>query len=171
METAQQESHMPETHKRNPSQESMFALNISTTPARIMSSTAPQQQMKEHTIVHFDLPASNPEKLSQFYSSLFGWQFTKYGDQPYWLIATKDAKNPTQESMGGMYKREDQPEHGVINYFLVKNIDESIAKAKSLGARVISEKTEIPQVGWSAALKDPENNTFAFFQANLNPQM
>ena len=138
-----------------------------------MSSTAPQQQMKEHTLVHFDLPASDPTKLSKFYSSLFGWKFTNYGTggQEYWLIATKDAKDPMQDSMGGMYKREDQPNHGIINYFLVKNIDESLAKAKSLGAKVISEKVEIPQVGWSAALKDPENNTFAFFQAAAAPRM
>ncbi len=130
--------------------------------------------MKEHTIVHFDLAASNPSKLSQFYSSLFGWKFTNYGTgggPEYWLIATKDAKDPMAESMGGMYKREDQPDHGIINYFLVKNIDESITKAKSLGAKVISEKVEIPQVGWSAALKDPENNTFAFFQASPNSRM
>ncbi len=129
--------------------------------------------MKEHALVHFDLPASNPAKLQQFYSSLFGWKFTNYGTegQEYWLIATKDAKDPTQESMGGMYKREDMPDHGIINYFLVKNIDESINQAKKLGAKVISEKVEIPQVGWSATLKDPENNTFAFFQAAAAPRM
>ena len=129
--------------------------------------------MKEHTLVHFDLPASNPEKLSKFYSSLFGWKFTKYGDpsQSYYLIATKDAKDPMMESFGGMYKREDMPEHGIINYFLVKNIDASVANAKKLGAKVIQEKVEIPQVGWSATLKDPENNTFAFFQAAQNSRM
>ncbi len=76
-----------------------------------------------------------------------------------------------QESMGGMYKREDMPEQGITNYFLVKNIDESITKAKNLGAKVLSEKVEIPQVGWSATLKDPENNTFAFFQASPTSRM
>ncbi len=135
-----------------------------------MSSTAPQQQMKEHTLVHFDLPASNPEELSQFYKNLFGWQFTKFGDQQYWLIAPKDAKEP-MEGIGGMFKREDAPEQGITNYFLVKNIDESVAKAKSLGAKVIQEKVEIPQVGWSATLKDPENNTFAFFQTSPTSRM
>ncbi len=122
--------------------------------------------MREHTIVHFDLPASNPARLSQFYASLFGWEFNKDPNMEYWLISTKGTKNPMEGSIGGMYKREEMPEHGIINYFLVKNIDESIAKAKELGARIITDKVEIPQVGWSATLKDPENNTFAFFQAN-----
>ncbi len=139
-----------------------------------MSSSAVEQrqQPKEHTLVHFDLPASNPAKLTQFYSSLFGWKFTDLSrEQGYWLISPNDAKDPMQESIGGMYKREDMPDQGIINYFLVKNIDESINNAKKLGAKVVSEKVEIPQVGWSATLKDPENNTFAFFQAAQNSRM
>ncbi|SRR5712692_8780318 len=137
-----------------------------------MSSSAVEQrqQPKEHTLVHFDIPASDPAKLSKFYSNLFGWQFTKFEGQEYWLVATKDAKDPMQDAMGGMYKREG-PSSAIINYFNVKNIDQAVNNAKNLGAKVVTEKTEIPMVGWSAVLTDPENNVFAFFQAAQNSRM
>ena len=32
----------------------------------------------DRTIVHFEIPASDRAKLSQFYSKLFGWTFEKW---------------------------------------------------------------------------------------------
>jgi predicted enzyme related to lactoylglutathione lyase len=41
-------------------------------------------------VVHFEIHASEPQKLIDFYSKLLGWQFQDYGggDQPYWVIDT-----------------------------------------------------------------------------------
>ena len=41
-------------------------------------------------VVHFEIHASEPQKLVDFYTQLFGWTFTNYGggDQPYWVIDT-----------------------------------------------------------------------------------
>ena len=41
-------------------------------------------------VVHFEIHASVPQKLIDFYSRLLGWQFQNYGggDQPYWVIDT-----------------------------------------------------------------------------------
>ena len=40
-------------------------------------------------VIHFEIPASDPEKSVAFYSSVFGWAFQKWeGPQPYWLIDT-----------------------------------------------------------------------------------
>ena len=48
----------------------------------------------DRTVVHFEIPANNPEKLSGFYKNLFGWKFEKMslgeGEQgDYWMIETK----------------------------------------------------------------------------------
>ena len=79
----------------------------------------------------------------------------------YWLISHKDAG--PNETMGGLYKRT-MGEIGLVNYFSVVNIDQSLAKAASLGANVVRGKQEIPNIGWFAILQDPDNNTFALFQ-------
>ena len=85
------------------------------------------------------------------------------GDMDYWLISHKDA--PENETMGGLYKKM-MGETGFVNYFSVVNIDQSLAKATDLGAKVVRGKEEIPNIGWFAILQDPDNNTFAFFQSS-----
>jgi uncharacterized protein len=130
------------------------------------ATTTTRPQPKAHTMVHFEIPVNDPAKLSNFYEQLFGWTFNKMpgGDMDYWLIAHKDAGE--NETMGGLYKRT-MGETGFINYFSVVNIDQSLAKATSLGATVVKGKQEIPGIGHFAIVQDPDNNTFAFFQAKM----
>ena len=39
-------------------------------------------------VVHFEIHASEPQRLVDFYSGLLGWKFTQFGDIPYWTIET-----------------------------------------------------------------------------------
>ena len=129
------------------------------------ATTTTRPQPKAHTLVHFEIPVNDPAKLSNFYEQLFGWKFNKMpgsGEMDYWLISHKDADE--NETMGGLYKRV-MGEIGFVNYFSVVNIDQSLAKATSLGATVVKGKQEIPGIGHFAILQDPDNNTFAFFQS------
>jgi len=127
------------------------------------ATTTTRPQPKEHTLVHFEIPADSPEKVAQFYEQLFGWKFNKMpgGDMDYWLISHKDAGE--NETMGGLYKKT-MGEAGFLNYFSVVNIDQALAKATDLGAKLVKGKQEIPNVGWFAILQDPDNNGFALFQ-------
>jgi predicted enzyme related to lactoylglutathione lyase len=46
-------------------------------------------------IVHFDLPADDPNRAQKFYSEVFGWKFAKWdGPMEYWMITTGDEKEP-----------------------------------------------------------------------------
>lgn len=40
----------------------------------------------------------------------------------------------------------------------VENLDAAIAKATSLGAGILSEKSPVPHVGWSAQVTDLDGN-------------
>jgi predicted enzyme related to lactoylglutathione lyase len=45
--------------------------------------------MADHTIVHFEIPADDVEKLRKFYSDLFGWKIEKTpSPMEYWMIET-----------------------------------------------------------------------------------
>ena len=109
------------------------------------AATTVRQQLKEHTLV-FEIPATDPAKISRFYEQLFSWKFTKWevGEMDYWLLSHKDASEG--ETMGGLFKR-NNPQAQFLNYFGVKSIDESLAKATSLGAKVMTAKQEIPENG------------------------
>ena len=129
--------------------------------AATTTETRPQPQ--EHTLVHFEIPAKDPEKVSKFYTQLFGWKFQKWqAPTDYWLISLKDAKE--NDTIGGLYPREN-PKEQYRNYFMVRSVDETLKNATSLGAKVVSGKQEIPNVGIMAILEDPDGNVFALFQS------
>lgn len=128
------------------------------------ATTVTRAPPKLHTLVHFEIPASDPTKVAGFYEQLFGWKFNKWegGTMDYWLISHKDATSP-DDTMGGLYKR-NTPQEQFLNYILVKSVDESLAKATSLGAKTMMGKQEIPNIGWFAVLADPDGNVFALYQ-------
>lgn len=133
--------------------------------------------MLDQTIVHFEIPANNPEKLSEFYKSLFGWKFEKMpmpggagGD--YWTIETRPGTaGNMEESMkrpginGGMMKKM-MPNHAVTNYVMVESVDEFSKKLEKLGGKIIVPKTPIPEMGAFAVGLDPEGNPVGLFEGS-----
>lgn len=122
----------------------------------------------DHTIIHFEIPATNVEKLKKFYTGVFGWKIENYpGPMEYWMIQTvpTDDKGMLQRPgvNGGMVKKE-RPEQKPVNYISIEDIDESLEKVKKLGGRIVSPKQEVPNVGWIATAEDPEGNHIALIQ-------
>jgi predicted enzyme related to lactoylglutathione lyase len=123
-------------------------------------------------VVHFEIHADEPERAVQFYSSLFGWQFTKWaGPMPYWLITTGPEGTPGIN--GGLMKRQHpvSGNDGVIAYVCtvdVDNLDKSFARGPELGATVALPKMPVPGVGWLAYMKDPEANVFGLMQRDTS---
>ena len=55
-------------------------------------------------VIHFEIPADNPDRAVRFYSDVFGWQFNKWeGPVEYWLITTGADGQPGIN--GGMLRR------------------------------------------------------------------
>ena len=131
----------------------------------------------DHTIVHFEIPAKDLEKLKKFYSGVFGWKIDKGSDEmsegmEYWLVSTvpvDDQQRPMRPGVnGGLYK-ESSKARKPVNYISVESADEYIAKIKKFGGKIIVPKQEVPQVGWTAVAEDPEGNQFAILQPIMNP--
>ncbi|MGH7545849.1 MAG: VOC family protein [Gemmatimonadota bacterium] len=107
-------------------------------------------------VVHFEIPADNPERLGRFYTDLFGWRVEKWpGPLDYWLLYTRTPGAAAID--GGMYRRE-LPDQRPVNYVHVHSAEEFSEKAKLLGGRVILPRTQVPGVGYVAILADPEGN-------------
>ena len=121
-----------------------------------------------HTIVHFEIPADNPEKLKQFYENVFGWKIEKSpGPIDYWMISTvpvDEQGKPTEMGVnGGMMKRQN-PEHKITNYILVESVDEYAKKIEGAGGKIIVPKTAVPSVGYWAMFVDPDGNVLAILE-------
>ena len=95
--------------------------------------------MVDHTIVHFEIPAEDVEKLRRFYTQLFGWKIERMpGPMESLNIETVpvDEKGlPVRPGVnGGMLKKE-SPMQGPLNYIAVESVDEYTKKIEALGGR------------------------------------
>ena len=128
----------------------------------------------DHTIVHFEIPADQPERAVKFYQELFGWNVEHYegtaaGGIDYWMVRTvpTDEKGmPTRPGVNGGLMKRMYPGQAVVNYISVDDVEESTHKAEQLGAKVMMPKSPVPGMGWFAQLTDPEGNIFAIWQTD-----
>jgi len=125
--------------------------------------------MVDHTIVHFEIPANDVQKLKKFYNELFGWKIEKMpGPMEYWTIETVpvDEKGmPVRPGVNGGMMKKQNPEHKPITYISVESVDKYVKKTEALGGKVIVPKMEVPGIGWWAMALDPEGNQFAIFES------
>jgi hypothetical protein len=123
--------------------------------------------MVDHSIVHFEIPAKDTNKLMKFYADLFGWKIEKVQWMDYWLIETVPADKQGQPIRpgvnGGLYRKENA-NVTPMNYINVESVDEYIKKIEALGGKIIIGKQEIPDTGWTAVAVDLEGNYFGLFQ-------
>ncbi len=119
-------------------------------------------------IVHFEIEAADQNRAKQFYSQAFGWQMDQMGEEMgnYVVVVTGDPKEPGGIN-GGIFmappggKKELNAYSCVVG---VDNIDESMAKVKSAGGELLSDKMDIPMVGIYVRCKDTEGNIFTMLQ-------
>lgn len=124
--------------------------------------------MVDRTVVHFEIPARDLEKLKAFYEGLFGWKIEKApGPIDYWTIETipvDEKGEPIRQGVnGGMYRKETENQV-CVNYISVDNIDATLEKLVELGGSKVGEKQEVHGVGYVATGKDPEGNPVAMLQ-------
>jgi predicted enzyme related to lactoylglutathione lyase len=127
----------------------------------------------DHTIVHFEIPADQPERAAKFYRELFGWNINRWenpGGMEYWMVETveTDAEGrPARQGVNGGLMPRMYPGQVPLNYIAVADLDESVAKAQGLGAKILMERTPVPGMGWFAQLADTEGNVFAMWQTDM----
>jgi predicted enzyme related to lactoylglutathione lyase len=127
----------------------------------------------DHTIVHFEIPAKDIEKLKKFYVELFGWRMEKYpGPTVYYLIETvpvDDKMTPVRPGVnGGLFDTKDATMPGQAkptNYISVESVEEYSKKVEALGGKIVVPKMEIPGIGWWALALDPEGNHFGILES------
>ena len=133
----------------------------------------------EHTIVHFEIPADQPERAAKFYRELFGWDIKQYegtvaGGMDYWTVRTvptDEQGRPTGAGVNGGLMRRMYPHQTPVNYINVENVEDAVSRAERLGARVLMGKTPVPGMGWFAQLTDTEGNLFAVWETDMSAAM
>lgn len=118
--------------------------------------------------VHFEIQASEPQVLIEFYGKMFDWSFSKWEGGEYWLVGTGEVGAPGING-GLLPRRGPRPDDGAaVNAFVctvdVENLDKSLALLKELKGTVAVPRMPVPGVGWLAYAKDPDGNIFGMMQ-------
>ena len=114
-------------------------------------------------IVHFEIPVDDPERATRFYEAVLGWQVSRFGDQPYWLVQAGGDDEAGAD--GALVGRDGLHEHPVA-VAGVEDVQAVVARVAQAGGRVLQGVTPIPGVGWAAYASDPEGNVVGLFQAD-----
>lgn len=111
--------------------------------------------------VHVELATNDLAAAKAFYSGLFDWKLEDIPGMDYTLINVG-------EGTGGGMMNNPVPElpSRWIAYVHVEDAVATTEKARSLGAIIRKEVTEIPGVGWFSVITDPTGATLALWQMN-----
>ena len=131
-------------------------------------------------VVHFEIHASEPQTLIDFYSGLLGWTFSQFEGAPYWTIDTGEgaignvAGSAGHGINGGLVPRQGpKPEIGspVVGCNIVVGVDEVdslMRRGVELGATEALPAEDYPGVGRVGYLLDPDNNVFGLISPILS---
>ena len=118
--------------------------------------------MVANPFCHVELNTTDVKKAKEFYGKLFDWKLEDM-ESPgggYTMIGVGEGTG------GGMMQN---PIPGApsfwLAYVLVDDIQAATKKAKSLGATVMKDVTEVNDFGWFSVLADPTGAHFALWKA------
>jgi len=122
------------------------------------------------SVVHFEIPAKDVKRASDFYAKAFGWQINQYPNFDYWVLGTTASdKNgmPTSPGSinGGMGKKGKTAPKNVTVTIGVADIDAALANVKKLGGKVTAKKMPVGDMGFTAYFEDTEGNVMGLFQS------
>jgi predicted enzyme related to lactoylglutathione lyase len=126
-------------------------------------------------VVHFEMPAEDPDRVKAFYAKAFGWQMQTMGPEMgnYILASTTETDEVGRPKIpgainGGFYQKTDQ--HNVPSIVIsVDDIHKAMQKVAQAGGTVLggqngSEPDVIPGVGLFVSIVDTEGNHVGLMQ-------
>ena len=122
--------------------------------------------------VHFEIQATDPQTLQDFYSAVFGWTFQKWGENDYWVISTGDEPMGIDGGLlprNGIASQADAPINAATLVIGVDDCQAFYDKCISAGATEQMPVTHMPGVGTLAYFKDPDHNIFGIIEPELDP--
>ena len=111
--------------------------------------------------IHVELNTTDVAKAKSFYGKLFDWklQDVPMPDGAYTIIEVGEGTG------GGLMKH---PIPGApstwLAYVLVDDVKVATDKAKSLGATILKDVTEVPGRGWFSLIADPTGAALGMWQ-------
>jgi uncharacterized protein len=119
-------------------------------------------------VVHFEIPAEDPERAYAFYRSAFEWDINPMPEMDYAVLTgtpTNDQGRPAEPGAinGGMFRREADLSTPIVT-IAVDDIDKALDTIAGLGGSTVRPKTPVMDMGFAAYFKDSEGNLMGLWQ-------
>ena len=108
----------------------------------------------KHPVVWFEVMGQDSDRLTHFYSELFGWKIDRDNPKNYGLVDTGSKTGIP----GGVGTASPQGRAGVTFYVASDDLDASLARAKALGGRTVMAPSQFPGGPELALFEDPEGH-------------
>ena len=123
-------------------------------------------------VTHFEMPAEDKQRMTEFYSKVFGWKAQQMGPEmsDYVVVSTTEVgkdrmpKEPGRINGGFYQKTKDAPVPSVV--IAVKSLKDSMKKVEKAGGKLLGKPDEIPGIGLWVSFKDTEGNRVSMLQPN-----
>jgi predicted enzyme related to lactoylglutathione lyase len=124
-----------------------------------------------NSVVHFEMPYDDRERMATFYRAAFGWQTQMLGpEMGNYVLATtteSDERGPKAPGAinGGFFpKKPDWPAQHPSLVIAVDDIQAAMRQVAKAGGKVLGEPMAIPGVGRYVSFLDTEGNRLSMLQ-------
>ena len=123
------------------------------------------------SVVHFEMPYEDRDRMAKFYEQTFGWQNQMLGPEMGDYVVTMTTESTPEGPIkpgainGGFYQKSPgmpNPYPSVV--ISVDDIAASMKKIAAAGGKVLGEPMDIPGVGRYVSFLDPEGNRVSILQ-------
>ena len=110
-----------------------------------------------------ELQTRDLDKATRFYSQVFGWKPTPFGEGGQYTVLENDGRG-----IGGAMPMPAEVPTNIpsywLSYFGVDDTDAAVETVKKNGGSVLAEPMDIPTVGRFAVVTDPQGAVFAIIK-------
>ena len=125
-----------------------------------------------NSVVHFEMPAEDRKRMSDFYTKVFGWKTQQLGEEMgnYVLAMTTESdengrpKKPGAINGGFFQKTDDKPAQYPSVVIAVDDVKKHAKDVEKEGGKVLGEPMDIPGVGLYVSFLDTEGNRVGMIQ-------
>lgn len=114
-------------------------------------------------VIHFEIPAEDPERAIKFYKDVFGWEIEKWEHGDYWLVSTGPEDEPGIN--GAIMPKESG--NMVRETISVNSFNEFAEKIDGQGGKMLTDKMPIPDMGFTGLFQDTEGNVMGIIEITM----
>ena len=129
-------------------------------------------ETRMESVVHFEMPYEDADRLVSFYTQAFGWRMDKLGEKMDNYVTATTAETDDNRMVrdpgvinGGFFpKKPDWPDQHPSVVIAVEDIKAATKKVAEAGGKVLGEAMEIPGIGLYVSFNDTEGNRVSMLQ-------